>query len=207
MAFRIYQIGQGVPVEAEDTIQLMSSGEPASPGSLRRLVHPDSDLFPPLTYYANPTRTFNFANDVWRSPIINIQRTLSSTKVIRFEEVLEDVIVTEVWEPLGGFSMPFFMFAALYEYWVNAPALDIVTPQYILWEPRDETEDVYKVELVGLQLGSGSPGRYNFRRHRAAGGPSAGGTIDTPTDTMDVSPTSLLDQPVALALRIVEKVS
>jgi len=210
MTYRIYQIGQGVPVEAVSSVQLLSVGVEGTLGALRRLVHPDGDVFPPLTYYTNPIRTFNFATDTLRHPIVNVSRTLSSTKVIRFEEVVEDVVVTEVWEPIGGLSMPFFMLAYLYEYLNNPPALDIANPQYIIWEPRDETTDTYKVELIGVQVGGGSPGKFNMRQYRARGGPngvSGLGTIDTPTDTMDVVPSTLLDQPVSVTMRIVEKVA
>ena len=203
MTYRIYQVQQGVPVEAVSTVQLLSVGEPGTVGALRRLVHPDGATFPPITYYTNPTRTFNFAVDALRHPIVNVARTLSSSKTIRFEEVVEDVIVTEVWEPLGGLSTPFFMFAFLYEYLNNPPALDIVNQQYIIWEPRDETTDTYYVELIGVQLGSGNPGKYSIRHHRASGGT----VIDTPTDTMDVSPTTLLDQPMSVTMRIISKVT
>jgi len=212
MAFRIYQILQGTPVEAESSIVLLPAGESGERGSLRRLVHPDGANFPPIVYYSNPIRTFNFGTDVLRHPITNVQRTLSSSKTVRFEEVLEDVIVSEVWEPIGGLSMPFFMFAFLYEYLNNPPALDPITPDYIIWEPRDETETRFNVEILGLQLGSGTPGKYSVRRWRASGGPfgigvvDPAGYIDTPTDTMDVRPTSILDQAVTLTMRIISEV-
>lgn len=206
MTFRIYQVQQGVPITAVSSLQLLSAGEAGTATAHRRLVHPDGDLFPPITYYTNPTRTFNFANDVLRHPIVDVTRTLTSSRTIRFEEVVEDVIVTEQWEPIGGLSMPFFMYAFLYEYLVNPPELDIANQQYIIWEPRDETVATFRVEVIGLQLGSGNPGRHSIRRLRAKGGPSDGGTIATPTDTMDTSPTSILDVLVTLTMRIIEQV-
>lgn len=208
MSFRIYQIQQGVAVEAVAEVQLLPSGSTGVAGALRRLVHPDGGLLPPLVYYRNPDRTFNFDNDVLRHPITSVTRTLSSSRTVRFEEVTEDVIVTERWEAGGGLSMPGFMFRQLYNYLVNPPAFSAVAQTYIIWEPRDETDDTYEVEVIGLQVGSG-PGRFSIKKHVARGGasdPQTPGTLATPTDTMDVAPTYLLDQPVDLTMRIISRI-
>jgi hypothetical protein len=209
VSFRIYQLQQGVEVEAESTVFLLPSGLSGVRGALRRLVHPDSGEFPPLVYYLNPTRTFNFSTDVLRHPIAAVVRTLSSSKTIRFEEVIEDVVVVEQWETGGGVSMPLFMAHQLMEYLNNPPAFASVNQTYIIWEPRDETDDTYEVEVLGVQIGGGSPGKYSMKRFIASGGPSDPdnpGPIDTPTDTMDVSPTALIDQVVTVTMRIISKI-
>lgn len=209
MTFRIFQVLQGDEVAEQDTVQLLPSGLTGTTGALRRLVHPDAGTFPALVYYSNPTRTFNFDSDVLRHPIASIVRTLSTSKTIRFEEVVEDVVITEQWEPGGGLSMPVFFFRQLYEYLVNPPEFDPALQTYIIWEPRDDSDDTFEVEVLGLQVGGGSPGKYNVKKYIGRGGPNdpqTPGTILTPTDTMDVSPTALLDQVVTLTMRIIRKV-
>lgn len=207
MTFRNYQIQQGIAVTAQSSVQLLSAGQTGTRGARRRLVHPTSGTFAPIVYYLNPTRTINFDNDVLRSPITSTIRTLGSTRVVQFAELAEDVIVQELWESRPGLSMPVFMFRFLYEYLVNPPAFDAVSPVYIQWEPRDRTEKVYNVQVLGLEVGSRG---YSIRHWQSDGGPNdpgaPGATGLTPTDTMDVSPTAILDQPVTLTMRIVGEV-
>ena len=209
MSYRIFQLQQGVAVTATSTVFLLPSGLSGTRGSLRTLTHPDTGNFPPITYYLNPTRTFNFSTDVLRHPIATVVKTLTSSKTIRFEEVTEDVVVVEQWETGGGASMPLFMAHQLFEYLNNPPAYSSVDQTYIIWAPRDETTDTYNVEVLGVQVGGGSPGKFSMKRFIAAGGPSDPdnpGPVLTPTDTMDVSPTALLDQVVTVTMRIISKV-
>ena len=209
MSFRIYQLQQGVAVVATSTVFLLPSGLAGTRGALRRLVHPDAGLLPPLIYYLNPTRTFNFSTDVLRHPIASVVRTLSTSKTIRFEEVTEDVVVVEQWEIGGGVSMPLFMAHQLMEYLNNPPAFSSINQPYIIWEPRDETADTYEVEVLGVQIGGGSPGKFSMKRFIGSGGPNDPdnpGPVDTPTDTMDVSPTALIDQVVTVTMRIISKI-
>lgn len=206
---RLYQILQGLPITATPSVQLLPSGITGTRGSLCRLVHPESDDWPPIVYYRNPDRRFNFSTDYMRHPLISVIRTASSSKLLRFEEVVEDVIVTEVWNAGGGLSVPLFMVHQIYEYLNNPPAFSALAQEYIIWEPRDETDDTYWVQMVGAQVGGGSPGAFNMKRWWARGGPNdpwTPGPIDTPTDTMDVSPNPLIDQPLVLAMRIIGKV-
>jgi len=206
---RIYQIGQGTPVVAESTVQLLSAGLTGSKGAKRRLVHPDSATHPTLTYYKNPDRTVNFDQDILRHPIASAIRTIGGTVVVRFEELDEDVIVSEVWEAGGGFSMPVFQFRDLYNLFLNPPAFAAVGQLYTRWEPRDETDDAYHVELLDLQVGGGGLGKFDVKKWCADGGPNdpnLPGAIANPLDSLDVSPTALIDQQVTLVLRIVEKV-
>lgn len=210
MTVRIYQIMQGLPITASSTLQLLPSGLTGTRGALRRLVHPDTANFPALIYYQNPTRTYNFDSDVLRHPLTALTRTLSSSKLVRFEEVTEDVVITEVWEPGGGLSMPLFLARQLYEYVLNPPAFAAIGQTYITWEPRDETDSTWNVELIEMQVGSGSPGKYNFKKYQSWGGPNdlqTPGPVLTPTDTMDVSPTALIDQAVSVTMRVVSQAS
>lgn len=210
MTYRVFQIGQGTPVVATATLQLLPTGVSGSRGALRRLVHPDAATFPPVVYYRNPDRLYNFDGEELRHPITAAVRTLTATRTVRFEEETGDVVVVEEWTADGGLSVPLFLFQQLYEYLVNPPDNDPLAPSYILWEPRDQTTDVWRVELLQLQVGGGSPGRFSMRRWQAGGGPNdprvPGALVLTPTDVMDVSPTALLDQPVFLTMRLVSVV-
>ncbi len=206
---RLYQIQQGLPIVAAPTVQLLPSGVQGTRGALRRLVHPEDGDWPPIVYYRNPDRTYNFSTDVLRHPILQVVRTASSSKLIRFEEVTEDVIVTEAWTARKGLSLPLFLVHQFYEYLNNPPAFHATAQEYIVWEPRDETDDSWYVQVIGCQAGGTGNSRFNMKRYYASGGPNdpqSPGPVDTPTDTMDVSPSPLIDQPVVLTMRIIGKV-
>lgn len=208
MPFRIFQVQQGTPIAATSTIQLLPSGLTGTRGALRRLVHPDGATFPPALYWRNPDRIFNFDADVLRAPIVEVVRTLSASRTIRFEEIEEDVLITEVWTADSGISMPLFMLRWLYELVLNPPAFDALNQEYVRWEPRDRTDDAWHVQLLRLQVGGGNPGTFDVA-HRTAGGgpndPSAPGDVLAPTDVLEVSPTAFLDRPVSLTMRVIEK--
>jgi len=209
MTSRLYQVLQGTAVTAASTVTLLPSGVQGDRSALCRLVHPDTSNFPAVVYYRNPDRRFNFSTDVLKHPITAVVRTASSSKLIRFETLDIDTVVTEVWQGGRTLSMPLFMFHQLEEMVENPPDFDPIDQQYIIWEPRNETDDTYKVEVIGCQVGGGNPGKFNMRRWYAAGGPSdpvSPGDRDTPTDTMDVSPSPIIDQNVILTMRIIEKV-
>jgi hypothetical protein len=203
----LYQIQQGLPSTSTPSVTLLPSGLAGDLGSLSRLVHPDDDNLPPVVYYKNPDRRSNFSTDVLKHPITKLVRTASSSKLIRFEEVTEDVVVTETWTPSGGLSLPLFMVHQIYEYLDNAPAFSATNQEYIVWEPRNETDDTYHVEIVDFFVGS-TARKFNMKRYMSNGGPFDPfnpGSKMTPTDTMDVSPTALIDQQAVLIMRIVER--
>jgi len=203
---RTYQINQGIPVSSTGQVTLLPAGLTGTRGARRRLVHPDTTSFSPVLYDRNPQRTVNFDNDVLLKPAVTVVKTATSTRVVRFDELEEDVIVTEIWEAAGGLSVPGYFFRQLYEMAVNQPAFVPSAPVYIQWEPRDRTDDVYNVEIVGFGLGGQA---YDFRPWVSEGGPNDPnnpGTILTPTDVLDVTPAEILDRPITLSMRIVAKV-
>jgi len=197
VSFRTYPILQGTVTTASTTVQLLPAGVTGTPGALRRLVHPNSALMPPLVYFRNPDRRGNFDAQVLRSPLATLVRTIDDSKLVRFEENQQDVIVTETWE--GELSMPTFFFRLLYNYFINPPAFSVVNPVYIQWEPRDESTDVYNIEILDLQLGSGAPSKFDVRKYSGQGG----SVIEHPGYGLDVSPTTFLDRPVTLTFRVV----
>lgn len=203
-------IQAGVPTVLEDDIVFLGVGSAGTRRACRRLVFPAavSPLLAPITYATagrcmNPTRTINLDNEALLNPSAQAIKTLGSTRVVRFDEALEDVVVQEVWSPTGGASMPTFLFRLLYEYWLNAPAYTIAGTDFIQWEPRDRTTKVYNVELVGLVVG-GRDG-YDVADLKADGGRWDGGDYDTGLDKLNATLTGLVDTEVRLTMRIVSE--
>lgn len=214
MAVKIFSIKAGSPITAVATTTLIAAGSTGDPTARRRLTHPTGGTFPPLIYGGgNPDRTFNFDEgngELLRAPISQIVRTLDSTKLVRFEELTRDVIITELWLADGGLSMPSWFYRKLYEYLLNEPNNSAPVPEWITWEPRDAPGGkIFNVQLVRLLVGG--EGAIDFTDVRAWGGPNDPfgntGTILTPADLEDVTPTGYVDRDVALIFRIVEDIT
>lgn len=200
---------QGTPAEAEDTVTLLGIGSAGDPSALRRLVYPSSvsmDL-PPVVYSVaglacTPTRTLNLDNAVLTTARAEAVKTLGSTRVVRFDEGLEDTIVTEVWEGSANrAAMPTSLFRQLYEYWINPPPFSLSGQAYIRWEPRDRSTKVYEVELLDLSVGG--EGGFDVADLRELGGRWGGGSIDNALDSVNATPTGWIDKEVRLRMRIV----
>lgn len=213
MAVKVFQIQQGVPITAQDTTVLLPAGSTGDPTARRRLVHPSSGVFPPLVYAYNPDRTFNFDEGngtLLLNPITSLPRTLDSTRLIRFEELTRDAVITELWQADGGLSMPSWFLRKLREYWINEPNNSAPIPEFINWEPRDAPGGlVFRVQIVRVLIGG--EGANDFTDVRAWGGPNdpfgTVGNILTPADLEDVTPTGFADRDVAMVLRIVEDIT
>jgi hypothetical protein len=203
-ASRIYSIFAGSPVSAALGVTLLGIGSPATPAAKRRLTHPDTAIVP-VTYFANPDETDNFDLEPLPRPDAMALKTLTSTRVVRFEETLEDVIVTERWIGEGAkAAMPSFFFRQLYNLWLNPPDLSVSNPVYVQWEPRDQGTIVYKVEL--LSLTAGGDAAIQSTELLAQGGKFDGGTYEAPLDPLNALRTGLVPKTVELTMRIVAKV-
>lgn len=203
-ASSVFIIGLGTPTVVAPSLTIMSIGSEGELGALRTLTHPDSDHFAPFAYYRNPDFTSNLYNQVLTAPDARLQKTASSSVLIRQEGVLRDVTCEETWGAQQGrqASMPTFLFLQLYEYLVNPPEFDALAQTYIQWRPRDRSLLAYNVHLFKLIVGRGSKERvFTVKDIRGA----ATG-IASPLDTMDVSPTGLMDQAVTASLHIVSEV-
>ncbi len=208
MSLRIFQILQGAATAAVSTQQLLTAGLTGTRGALRKLSHPDTINFPPLTYFRNPDRLLNYGNEVLRHPITDVERTLSSSKTVRFEQVDEDVVITETWNAQGGVSLPLGFFNSLYELLVNPPVFSATAQTFIQWEPRDRSTEKWNVEFLEMQLGT-QRFAFDTRYLIAEGGPTDPGnpgTINTPTDTVESVASALFDQPLSLRFRLISLV-
>jgi len=206
-------IQQGDPVVVAETVTFLGAGSAGDPGACRRLVFPSSitPLLAPIVYSVgvngnclNPTSTFNLDNAVLPHPITGTVQTLGTTKAIRFESTLEDVVVTEEWEPEAGASMPTSLFRLFYEYLINGSLVDSVDGPFIQWEPRDRTDKIYNVEILSLSVGGGSgEEQFNVRDIREAAGATL--TLDGALSTLSPTPTGLIDEVVRLRMKIVSE--
>lgn len=161
MGSSLIVIQQGEPVVAEQQLVFIGTGSAGDPAAPRRLVWPSSvsPLLAPVVYSLgasgvvfNPSRTLNFDTDGLPHPRTAAVETLGTTRVVRFERSLADVVVTEIWEAKGGASMTSALFRLLYEYLRNAALIPAEGPQ-IRWEPRDRSTRIYEVVLLSLSAG------------------------------------------------------
>ena len=197
-----YFILQGAPVVTPTGLTLLGVGSSGTVGALRRMTHPDSVNFSILTYQANPPVTTNMDNDALLGVQAQPVKTLSTTQIIRFDDQLDDVIISEKWTASRGATMPTYFFRQLYEYLVNPPVLDPINQTYITWEPRDLNTKSFDIQLFGLSVGSGEGiSQYTMQEFRLPDSTS----IRHPLESLDVSPTGLLLGDVTVQFRIVRE--
>lgn len=197
-------IGLGTPTVAVSTLTILSIGEEGDPSALGLLTHPLSGDFAPITYQRNPDFTTNLDNEVWPAPDAQLIKTSTSSKLVRTEGLLADVVCDEGWIGQAGSraAMRSFFARQLYEYLINPPAFSATAQTFIVWQPRYRSNRSYNVEFYKMVIGSGS-GAQVFNAHELRG---AGVVIQSPFDGGDVSPSGLIDQPVTISLHIVSEV-
>lgn len=210
-AYRSYSIFAGTPDTLESTLTILGTGSAGDPYAKRRLVHPDSLNFPPLTYWGNPDRTTGLDNQVVSNPIARPVLTAGTTKLLRWETSDDDVTVVETWTASGAkHAMPTWFFRQLYEMVANPPVYDPISPVFIHWEPRDRSTKIYQVLPYRITVGGGSPGQdLDISDWRARGGKDdslMGGEIQNSMDGEDATPTGSVDRTVQLFLKVVAEV-
>lgn len=196
-------IALGVPTVVASTITIISVGQDGTPSAKGLLTHPDTANFVPISYSRNPDFTTNLDNNVLTAPDATVVKTSTSSKLIRTEGVLEDVVCEEAWgaQPGSRISMPTFFFRQLYEYLINPPAFDADNQTFIQWAPRYRSIRIYNVHLYKLIVGSGS-GASIFTPHEYRG---IAGPIRSPFEDQDVNPTGFMDNAVTMHLHIVSE--
>ena len=209
-----YFIQQGTPVVAQQSFTVLGTATAGTTGACRRLVFPTgvvdgngtSVVLAPITYGVanrgtclNPTRTLNMDNCDLVRPRVEVFKTEGSTRLVRFEETTADVLVTEIWEPRGGASMPTSFFRLLYDYFFNAQFIDSVAGPFIQYEPQDKNAKTFDVDMVDLRVGD------DFEINDILGGDPSATTPDYDNVLSLVSPvpTGLIDREVRLVLRLI----
>ncbi len=202
---RLFFIGLGIPTSTTSAVVIFESGEAGVVGARRILTHPDTQNFSPITYDRNPDRDFNLDTEVLPGVRGSAIDTLGARQVVRFEETIADVVVTEVWDGASGqASMLAFFFRQLYEYLRNPPVFNAITQTFITWQPRDKSTKTYNVQLFRLKVGSGSGTQtFNIRNFK----------LPTPATNanalmnLDVSPTGFILETVEVSLHVVSEVT
>ncbi len=197
-------IAQGEATVVESTITIIQIGQDGDPTALGLLTHPLSTSFAPIVYVRNPDFTSNLDNDILTSPNSRIVKTATSSKLIRTDGLLADVVCEETWgaQPGSRISMPTFLFRQLYEYLINPPDFSATAQTYITWTPRYRSLLTWNVEFYKMTVGSGS-GMATFQPHEFRG---IAGSIQSPFEAQDVNPTGFMDQTVTIFLHIVSEV-
>jgi hypothetical protein len=209
---RIYKIFQGTPVTDALAITLLGIGSAGTPGAKHILTHPDDDNFPPITYHTNPDRVLNMDNNALRHPVTTLTRTIGSTRLTRFERLLEDVIVTELWfAPKGKAAMPASQWRMIYEYLDNPPPFSATTPEYIQYQPQSKNSRTFNVQFVSFGTGSVDVGdgtdAFDVLEVKGPGGVFNGGDIANALDSIEEQSTGLIDRGVALRMRLISEVT
>lgn len=210
-AYRSYEIFEGSPELIESVLTILGTGSAGDPYAVRRLVHPDTVNFPPVTYWANPDRTTGLDNEVISNPIAEPVLTEGTTKLLRWETQDEDVVVVESWIASGlKHAMPTFFFRQLFEMVKNPPLYDPVSPVFIQWEPRDRSTKIYNVLPFRITVGSGQGVQsLDVSDWRDRGGKDDSlypGDIQNSMDGEDATPTGSVDRTVQLFLKVVSEV-
>lgn len=214
MSGTLIAIQQGNPTVVQTSVTFIGTGSAGDPAACSRLVFPTtvSPLLAPIVYAVgqdglcfNPTRRLNFDKVPLPHPETSVVRTLGGTNVVRFEGLTEDVVVTEVWSNQAGASMPTFLLRLFYEYLINAALIDPATDDPIVWEPRNQSDNTYQVELLSLSVGGGT-GESQFDVLDVRPDYGVVGDFDNALTTLNTTPTGLVDEEVRLRMRILAQV-
>lgn len=115
-----------------------------------REMHYPGNKYAPITYETNPWKWENFDSaPMTDRPQVKAEMTLSSVQVVNWRGYLPDKPVKEYWFGSDTTSsvMAYFM-RRLYEYFIDPPDGD-----YIIWYPKDRTEQGYKIKFESLSVG------------------------------------------------------
>jgi hypothetical protein len=197
-------IGLGAPTVVVSSLVILSVGQEGDPTASGLLAHPDTLNFAPIAYQFNPDFTTNLDNEVLLAPDARLVKTGTSSKLVRQEGLMIDVVCEETWGGQEGrrVSMPTFMFRQLYEYLRNPPPFSSTAQTYIQWSPAYRSLKTYNIELFKLVVGAGSGASvYTVNEFRG----NSSNTIDSPFDGLDVEPTGFIDQSVTIHHHIVSE--
>ena len=112
----------------------------------RLLYHSGLDL--QCLYTGMPSSTKNFSWDLLTTKQSVSTVTLASTKFSLYTRGPNDVVIKEVWDPVGGASMEWVQFHCLHQMFTNCP--DWANGESLIWRPMDRNCKVYTVDFVNM---------------------------------------------------------
>jgi hypothetical protein len=133
----------------EETADLYLLPENSGINAMREMHYPGGK-YPPIIYSTNPYKWENFDSaPLTDRPQVKSEMTLSSVQIVHWRGYTPDKPVKEYWPGSDTISwMDAYMLRRLYEYYVDPPDDD-----YIIWYPKDRTEQGYKIKLESVSVG------------------------------------------------------
>ena len=202
--YKNYTINQGTPTVESAGVELLSAGVQGTPGALRRMTHPETDIAD-LIYWGNPDQWTNMDNEALLHPITSTVQTLGGRVVNVFPQTIEDILVTEIWSGgAGQGSIPGSFWRRLFNYVRNRPNVG----EYVTWEPRDINDRTFKVVLVSVIAGK-SVRALEVVEVRDRGGKYNGGDVYNALDDIDgdLVQTGILATQVTLTMKLVADIT
>ena len=109
--------------------------------------HPFLD---PIVYPQIPDRTFGFGYDPLRRSRAVLVKTLASSAVADFPDVISDVIIREIWQ-----ANQLSALTRLFHHFIRFRTEILPVGQFIGWQPRDLSPKGFFIRLVDVSLGQG----------------------------------------------------
>jgi hypothetical protein len=116
------------------------------PKTYRLLWHQTLDEV--LRYPELPRECLNFDQYPIFTPLIASQRTLGSNVDTRFERVISDCIISEIW-PADDLSMRTGFYYALMRFFTEP----LAEGDKLVWYPKDRTWRAFNINIISLSCG------------------------------------------------------
>jgi len=153
-----YMHGQG-PVVYYDPLTRTSNGT-------RLLYHSALDTLGQrrVIYPFLPDETTDFTWDVRATRDLAIVKTLKSNVFAKYDRVMDDAIIKEIFRPDGGLSATWEFIHKIERMWLNDP--DWNAGEYIIWRPYDRNHKAYAVDILKITV-NGEEWSPEFRGYTA----------------------------------------
>lgn len=97
-----------------------------------------------------PDETTFFTFDVVGRRDVAFTKTLTGHAVSKWQRVLEDTIIKEIFRPVGGLAISWAFFHQLERIYLRDPDWD--AGEFLIWRPFDRTWKCYSVDIVNLLM-------------------------------------------------------
>lgn len=95
-----------------------------------------------------PDETTNFTHDIHGDRKVAYASTLSSMMISKYQQVLEETVIREIFRNEGGLSISWDFIHKIERMWLNDPDWD--AGEFLLWRPFDRNMKAYAVVLSKL---------------------------------------------------------